>query len=179
MNYRDYFIRLTLAVYRVSELFPKDVSLKSQLRDSASKILSHLLFIFADNPISLNFSEKRILKEKILSEIEIVKNYLTTAQKESWVKVENLLVLKREYDKIKKLILRKEKEEELGEFISSRQKKILELLRKKGGLQISEIQTCFPISKRTLRRDLEELIEKKLIMRKGKGKASFYFLARK
>ena len=61
--------------------------------------------------------------------------------------------------------------------ISERQKKILEVLEKKEKAQVCNFIEFFPnLSKRTLRRDLDNLLKKELIVRNGKWNQSFYQL---
>ena len=175
---KDYFIRLAFAVYRVTELFPENEPLRLRVRESANKILADLILISTENPVA-SFKEKNILSDRILKEIEVLEQYFGQSQEKNWVKPVNFLILRREYDKIKKLAAgynqakREEKKPELE--ISPRKKKILEILRKKGKLQVGELQGFFPgISKRTLRRDLEDLLRRKLIKRVGEWSQVFY-----
>ncbi len=60
--------------------------------------------------------------------------------------------------------------------LNKRQKKILGVLRKKGGkMQVRDFQEILPdATKRTLRRDLSEMVEKKFIKRTGKGNTTYY-----
>jgi len=56
-----------------------------------------------------------------------------------------------------------------------RQGKIMGLLREKGKAQVCEIKRLFPdVSKRTIRRDFEQLVEKKVLDRIGEKNATFY-----
>ncbi|MCD6528055.1 DeoR family transcriptional regulator [bacterium] len=179
---KDYFIRLTFAVYRVTQLFPENEPLKFQIRESANEILTNLILISTRNPLTLNFQEREILASRILLEIDSLKHYFDQSQKNNWLKPINFLILKKEYDKIKKLLLRynqeKEKERKTIIGISPRKKKILEILKRKEKLQVSELQKFFPdVTKRTLRRDLEDLLRRKLIKRIGEWNNIFYKIA--
>lgn len=61
-----------------------------------------------------------------------------------------------------------------------RQEKILEFLREKGRAQVWEIKEIFPqVSKRTLRRDFEQLLERGLVERIGERNDTFYQLKRR
>jgi DNA-binding transcriptional ArsR family regulator len=72
-------------------------------------------------------------------------------------------------------ILHEEEIDEKGISLSGRQEKILKILKKKERAQVHEMKNYFPdISKRTLRRDLKELLENALIERKGKRSNTFY-----
>jgi len=60
---------------------------------------------------------------------------------------------------------------------SFRQKKILQIIKDKQRIQVWEVKKIFPqVSKRTLRRDFEELLKKGLIKRIGKRNNTFYHL---
>ena len=53
-------------------------------------------------------------------------------------------------------------------LLTQRQKKIIEFLRAKENAQVWELQKILPeVTKRTLRRDLDELLQKNLVERKG------------
>ena len=68
------------------------------------------------------------------------------------------------------------KEEEIPDcFVSNRQKKILEFLGKNEKAQVMDLQTILPdITKRTIRRDLDELLEAGKIARFGDFNQVFY-----
>jgi len=180
---KDYFIRLAFAVYRVTELFPENEPLKLRVRESANKILADLILIFTENPVT-SFKEKSILVDRVLKEIGLIEQYFNQSQEKNWVRPVNFLILRKEYDKIKKSVIeynqaRKDKKKTEVE-ISPRKKKILEILRKKGKLRVAELQGFFPgISKRTLRRDLENLLRRKLIKRVGEWSQVFYKVTEK
>ena len=62
--------------------------------------------------------------------------------------------------------------------ITARQEKILEFLRKNEKAQVMDLQTILPdITKRTIRRDLDELLEAGKIIRLGDFNQIFYKLA--
>ena len=84
---RDYLIKITLAVYKVTDIFPKEEPLKFLIREKANQILADLV------------SKEKI--EKIRKNIEIINTYFEIAEKQNWVDELNFLVLKREYAKIK------------------------------------------------------------------------------
>jgi hypothetical protein len=59
--------------------------------------------------------------------------------------------------------------------LNKRQEKILDLLKKKETLQVKDIQEVVPsATKRTLRRDLSAMVEKKLLKRSGAGNTIAY-----
>jgi len=163
----DFYIKLILAVYRVTELFPEGEPLKWQIRESANKILIDLI---TDNK-----------PENISQEIKAIKNYFALAEAQNWLDSRNFFVLRREYDKIESLInTGKTVEKSFSRFNENhlnkrRQEKILEILKEKDRIQTKELIQRFPqISKRTLIRDLEELYRAGIVVRVGNGRASCY-----
>lgn len=61
--------------------------------------------------------------------------------------------------------------------VSDRQKRILDILKQKEGVQVWEVKDSFPdVSKRTLRRDFRKLLKDGLVERKGKKNTTFYKL---
>jgi predicted HTH transcriptional regulator len=61
---------------------------------------------------------------------------------------------------------------------SVRQEKILEFLNNNGKAQVMDLQTILPdITKRTIRRDLDELLESGKIIRLGEFNQVFYKIA--
>lgn len=64
--------------------------------------------------------------------------------------------------------------------LSERQRRILELLKAKQKVQVWELQKVLPqVTKRTLRRDLDDLLQRDFIQRKGEWNAVFYELKEK
>ncbi len=63
------------------------------------------------------------------------------------------------------------------EFLKARHKKIIGILKKRESAQIKDFKEVMPeVTKRTLRRDVDELLEKKLIERKGSRNSTIYVL---
>ena len=59
--------------------------------------------------------------------------------------------------------------------LSTRQTRILELIRNKDKTQVWELQKVLPeVTKRTLRRDLDDLLQRQLIIRQGEWNEVFY-----
>lgn len=97
---KSYFIKLTVVLYRVTELFPKKEPLKFSLRKKAGDILAETVLVFGDNPLASARAERKELLERILKNIKIIHTLFELAESQDWVKRENFLVLRREYDKI-------------------------------------------------------------------------------
>lgn len=187
---KDYLIKLTLAVYRVTELFPSQEPLKIDIREKANRILSDSVLIFSQNPVNLAKEQKNKIFEQILGNIEILQGYFEVAQAQKWLREPNFLILKREYAKMRQEIskkpLKKHKKpsEQSAENSSplignERWGRILEVLKQKEKAQIWEFKKIFPqVTKRTLRRDFGYLLTRGLVERIGNGKWTFYKLKR-
>jgi hypothetical protein len=188
-------IKLTNAVYKVTDLFPQKEPLKMAIRKEALNVLFFsVLFLKGFNPKN---------KDDALFGIKLLEAYFEVSKKQKWVDERNFDILLREYDKVgdffkTKIVVKKEhkpqkedivekvikKEEpkiEIGtkqieyEKLSDFQLKILELLQNKGNLKPNEINTYFPLlSPRSVRRELKELREKNIINSFGSGKSIFY-----
>ena len=166
---KDYLIKLTLAVYKVTDIFPKQEPLKFLIREKANQILSDTIL------------KEKI--EKIRKDTEIINSYLEIAEKQDWVDELNFLVLKREYAKIKeglkgKKVISNPKDPKPANpygILSERCRKILEILRQKEKAQVWEFKKIFPeVTKRTLRRDFEFLLKQELIDRAGENNNIYY-----
>ncbi|RLF34027.1 MAG: hypothetical protein DRN07_00990 [Thermoplasmata archaeon] len=188
---KEYFVKLTIALYKVTDLFPENEPLRYQIRQKAVEILSSLI---GENP-KIDTSHIQELSRNI----EILCRYFEVAQAQNWVDKKNLEVLEREYRKIQKDCLAREKvypkasSQKIVEKTSEtsrrgriqedsegskrekttpkeRKIKILELLKHKKTLTLSEIKNLFfQVSQRTIRRDMEDLIKKGIVARKRIG----------
>ncbi|MCD6500924.1 DeoR family transcriptional regulator [bacterium] len=177
---KEYLVRVCLAVYRVTEIFPGKEPLKFDIREKANQILADLLlFKNQKNP-------EMVEKKRILGNIEVLNGYFEIAKAQRWVDERNFFVLRREYDKIKKEIssIKKKKNPDssdvaLNDLTNERYKKILEILRQKERVQVWEFKKIFPqVSKRTLRRNLDYLIRQGLVQRVGDRNDTYYKLGR-
>ena len=160
---KDFLIKLTNNLYRLTLLFPKKEPLRYKMRELADDILA--------KPTEKN--------------LEILNSFFEVVKAQNWVSPSNVLEVQQEYSKLKeefkKLseveLLKVEKKGELEETIPGRQQKILEVLKEKGKAQVWEIQKIFPeVTKRTLRRDFESLLNQGLIERIGERNDTFYKL---
>lgn len=191
---KDHLIKLTVALYKVTELFPLKEPLKYQIREKANQILAD--FISANPQITPSKNVFQFLKN-----LEVLFGYFQIARSQNWINNENLDILENEYKNLQVFysqLLRqqtkpqketikeeptKEKPKTLakkapnfnkGNYSKTspkeRKEKILQLLYHKQKITLSEIRKIFfNVSPRTLRRDMEDLIKKGLIQRKRKG----------
>ena len=176
---REYIINLTFIVYKVTELFPKEEPLKTEIRTRVNDILNDLLVFQNNQELGIKTNPPR---EEIIENIESLKKYFELAIIKKLASPVNFLVLQKEYDKISETVKKElEKSQSVkGETFkietSQRQKKILDIIKEMRKVQAGEIQNFFPkISKRTIQRDLAFLVEQGLIQRKGEFSEQFYY----
>jgi DNA-binding transcriptional ArsR family regulator len=186
---REYLIKLTVAVYKVTALFPEKEPLRYQIREKANQILVELL--------STNPEINQPQQNQILRGIEALKIYFEIAKRQEWVNEKNLEILNKEYEiiahQIKEIFKKQAKKPQESPFSrkedqkklqqnfpqtatkaklspEKRREKILKLLDYKKKITLSELRKMFfQVSQRTLRRDMEYLIRKGIVSRKRKG----------
>ena len=177
---RDYLIKLTLAVYKVTKGFPNKEPLKFLIREKANQVLADFI---------LESKEKNIQEN-----IDVLNGYFEIAEKQDWVDQLNFLVLKREYNEvIKELednVDKIDKKEKISKktlkssnphpdpiLLNNRCERILDVLKEKEKAQIWEFKKVFPeVTKRTLRRDFEFLLKQRLVVRAGENNNVYYML---
>ncbi len=174
---RSHVIKLTVALYKVSDLFPENEPLKVLIRKKADEVLAGLILQSKD-------AEK---------DIEVMNAYLELAGNFTWVKKEYLEVLKKEYyligenlkpkkeetklltPSVNKLVDTRCQQQEI--VLGGRHKKIIDILKQGKLIQVKDLKNIFPdISKRTLRRDFEYLLDKGLVDRVGDNNNTEYKL---
>jgi len=157
---KDFLIQLTNNLYRLTLLFPKKEPLRYKMRELADDILA----------------------KQTQKDLEILDSFFEVAKAQNWVSPSNVLEIQKEYSKIREELkqspdVRPRKVGKIEETIPGRQQKILEVLKEKGKAQVWEIQKIFPeVTKRTLRRDFENLLNQGLIERIGERNNTFYQL---
>lgn len=155
---KEHLLKLTLAVYRVTAIFPVGQELGPKIRESADKILANLL-------CSENGS--RCIGE-ILGLFDV-------AEKKNWVDKRNFLVLKREYDKVGHAMSNLCEETVENPLAASRQEKILAVMNSNGMVKIGDLIKVFPgVNRRTVLRDLDKLCQAGAVVRNGNGRGAHY-----
>lgn len=166
---KDYLISLTRNLYRLTLLFPKKEPLRYKMREIADEILA--------GSISLSFKNNSLLLEDVKKNLEILDSFFEIVKVQNWVSQEVVLLLQKEYSKLKENLLTKKDPNQI--LLNERQKKILEILKEKEKIQVRQVKEFFPqVSKRTLRRDFERLVKEGLIERLGEKINTFYQLKR-
>jgi len=162
-------LELSLAVYRVTKLFPEGEVLVGLMRQVANQVLASLIS-----------GQKRQVKEQV----EILLSYFQIAGKQNWTKQVNFVILTKEYRALlnkleqaepsqKKDILKIKQSKEL----SQRQKKIVEHIKQKGSVKLKDISVLFPkLSLRTIRRELNRMTQQEILSQQGVGRGSFYII---
>lgn len=186
---RDFFIKLTLGTYRVTDVLPSQGQEKEEIRSLANSILADLILFSENSPIASE--QKSSLISKIQGEIGSLVGYVASLKNNSKINPKHLFILEREYRKISQWLQEQSlaivqsiqtkpgvsKQEKVKEEspLSERQKRILGILQNKEKTQVWELQKVLTeVTKRTLRRDLDDLLRHNLIERKGEWNAVFY-----
>ena len=176
---KNYFVQLTLGLYKVTEILPDREPLKYKIRDKANDILSELA--------QAEFDMTKINKERIVKDLSVLNIYFDIAGEQNWIDQKNFLVLRQGYINIREIVVQtinperkvlprnpvvKEKPKV---DLDPRKKEIFSVLGKKGPMRLVSMLQYFPdVSKRTLRRDIGYLVDKKVIKRDVEGKLIYY-----
>ena len=199
---RNFFIRLAFAAHRVADALQDAEQIKMEIKNAADSVLAGLVLLSDKDNVPKD--KKKFLIPKILRNIESLTTSLDRAKQEGRVNPENFSVLEAEYGKIQYMLQIFEEVEETPaqsrraepaktkgpikqeagmpaaqepRSITERQRRILEFLKTKREAQVWELQKVLPqVTKRTLRRDLDDLLEMNVIERKGEWNAVFYEL---
>ena len=192
---KNYLLQVTNELYRITLLFPKKEPLRYKMRQLSNEVLAN----FVDLSKGGDLQEEIRIIEDSNNKIEILDGFFDVAKAQNWVRPSDILDLQKEYDSIKKRFSSisnndeklektqvavhvpttenssKEREMVKEMVLSNRQEKILRILEDKDKAQVNDVKDYFPdTSKRTLRRDLKELLDNDLIMRKGERNSTFY-----
>lgn len=219
MDQRD-FVKLTSALYRVTDLFPDQEPLKIGLRERSLKVLNLLSpYHFSDDT-----NLESAVAEESLKEVQALRSLLAVSQDQRWVNEINLILLDQEYgrleDRLKSIVTQKSSSRQddvpkpvtpafrseparfnrlapkepiprelkpnrtydinTGQEVDSampseRQERILRMIRQHPRIQMRQIQEeLTDVTSRTLRRDLESLVQQGKITRVGRGTGTFY-----
>ena len=200
---RDFFVKLALGAYRVTDVLPSAEQKKAEIRSLANSALAHLILFSEANPITQE--QRQSLIPKMQGEIDSLVRYFVELKnsgkidphyfsKSVGVEPKHFLILEKEYQKIARWLAEQQIQDSAPveirpvirqgapsddgtNSLSERQKRILGILQNKEKTQVWELQKVLTeVTKRTLRRDLDELLSLNLIERKGEWNAVFYQL---
>lgn len=193
---KDYVIKLTLAVYQASQYWPESNLLQFKIRSLVKQILTDCILISHENP-GLS------IREQLVSNIQDLQQDLAEIRAQKLISRKDFLFFQKEYAKIghdmqafkvSKPAEQKDQEIQASEEgqikntkipvkkidlqgLNQRQKQIIKILKQKQKIQVCDLKESFPsISKRTLRRDVENLLKKKIVQRSGQWNQIFYVL---
>jgi len=170
---REYLIQLTQNLYRLTLLFPKKEPLRYKMREMADDILTD--FCKAQNP-------------EIFKNLETLDSFFEVAKNQNWASPAEILKVQQDYSNLKEELKssvksseaeprKVEKRESSVSSAAERQEKILEFLKENGRAQVWQVKQILPeVTKRTLRRDFEHLLNQGIIERIGERNDTFYQL---
>ena len=164
-------MRLTLALYRVTDFFPQHEPLRRQLREKASEILESAI-------------EDHISPVKISTLL----SFLEVAGSLHFVRPVNIAVLKEEYEKLSTFLhpqqknsktplatKKEETDEKPGQDFNERQATILEFFSERDSAKISDLTEFFQnVSSKTIQRDLQDLVNKGILKKEGERRWTVY-----
>jgi len=174
------FAKLTNAVCDLSEFLPETDLLKNKIKETALKTMDSLILVFRANEWvqikdCLPGVKEKSANDSLQGIVQLL-NYLEINKKQNLLRGLNYLIISNEYKKIKNNL-------EILEILKKpnlppRQEKIIEILKEKGKAQVMDInQVLKDVTKRTIRRDLDELLGAKKIEREGRFNGVFYKMA--
>jgi hypothetical protein len=182
---KDFLIQLTNNLYRLTTLFPKKEPLRYKMRELADDILARP-------------NEKDLEALNKFFEVTKVQNWVSpfdvmTIQKDYDNIREELNLIS---EKTPKIFSETDAPRALSKIVDSnniipeiisripeiqpserneRQERILAFLRENGRAQVWEVKQVFPeVTKRTLRRDFEQMLNQGVIERMGEKNSTFY-----
>jgi hypothetical protein len=193
---KEGFLKLTSSAYKLSEYFPESDPLKPKVKE---RILIVMEMIFTIDYESNEAVLGALNQQQIIENIDTLLGYFEIAKNQEWISSINYLIISGEYKKVRDKILQvkvgKEtivdtvkksvsvsqtktgnipKRENLQKF-SERQKKIVDFLKEKEKAQVMDLQAVLPnITKRTIRRDLDQLLATGDVIRMGEFNQVFY-----
>ena len=201
---KDFHIGLVQEIYRLTLLFPKKEPLRYKIRELADEILAKTSQVGGQDLNADKEKENlvsAISQIEILDsffEIAKIQNWVSAPEllnvQERYGRIKDDLKRKEIQIRADLAQARSVVEEDMGsqerdksdipffgaetlETLKQRQQKILEILREKEKTQVWEVKKIFPkVTKRTLRRDFEQLLKQDLIERIGERNATFYRL---
>jgi len=185
------FIKLTNTAYKVIEFFPESDPLKNRAKDRVLLLMENLILLDGIEGWASFQNDK--IKTQVIEDVDILLGYFWIAKCQGWLNSTNYLIISNEYKKIKEEIeLRPLAIRSLGDLpsakagngndkkdqLSNRQRKILEFLAGNEKAQVMDLTVVLPnVTKRTIRRDLDELLKTGRVAREGEFNQVLYRIA--
>lgn len=190
---KDSIINLTKALYKVTSLFPEKETLINSIRKRGNLILSFLIIINNKNLI-LGGEELKTFSIKCKRNIKILLSYFEIAESQNWIDPKNFEILKSQYslilkelknikivekkavDKSEKKIEETKKETNESKFVLSEvQEKVITVLQGNGKMRPCDLNQFFlGINPRSIRRELQDLKNRGIVVSNGSGRKTFY-----
>lgn len=190
---KDSIINLTKALYKVTSLFPEEETLINSIRKRGNLILSFLIIINNKNLI-LGGEELKTFSIKCKRNIKILLSYFEIAESQNWIDPKNFEILKSQYslilkelknikivekkavDKSEKKIEETKKETNESKFVLSEvQEKVITVLQGNGKMRPCDLNQFFlGINPRSIRRELQDLKNRGIVVSNGSGRKTFY-----
>jgi DNA-binding transcriptional ArsR family regulator len=177
------FLELTNTVYKILEFFPESDPLKNRAKDRALAIMEHPTKEDIDVLLGYLWIGK---SQGWLNSVNclIITNEYDKIKKEIGLTIEltqklpgmgSQSVLQAEEPKISPEPVLNNAEPKIPFSLSKRQSQILEFLSQNEKAQVMDLRAILPdVTKRTIRRDLDELLEAGKIVRLGEFNQVFY-----
>lgn len=184
---KEFLIKLTANLYQLTSLFPKKEPLRYKIREAGNDILASFLRSRSFPKIE-KIDENSLVSGNFL----VLQGFLEIARNQNWVSPSQVLNIQAEYSKLEEAlrVIGERPEQNTAATLSvslpvlarqnlneqdSRQGKIIEFLKEKGRAQVWQLKQVFPeVSKRTLRRDFENLLKQGVVERIGERNDTFY-----
>lgn len=190
---KDSIINLTKALYKVTSLFPEKETLTNSIRKRGNLILSFLIIINNKNLI-LGGEELKTFSIKCKRNVKILLSYFEIAESQNWIDPKNFEILKNQYglilkelknikivekkavDKSEKKIEETKKETNESKFVLSEvQEKVITVLQGNGKMRPCDLNQFFlGINPRSIRRELQDLKNRGIVVSNGSGRKTFY-----
>ena len=182
---------LCLAVYRVTDRFPESEVLRHRMR--AASIDINELFTYNKNSPA---NSGRVFNYSNLEDrIKILDGYCVVAKKQGWINEKNFEILREEYRKLWLDILEsfsglyrdtepqksavkqvRQKSEKNDVNLSARQKDIVKILSSyPEGATMKDLADKLKISKKTVERDIKQIIESGLAKKIGETRSAKFY----
>jgi len=181
------FVKIIHATYGLLDFFPDQDPLKNKAKEKALSLL--------DSFVLLEGRDKDVekIKAQVIADMTLLEQYLELAKHQGWLGGFNLLILLKEYHALTEGIkgtytavplvqehiplLENGKMQDVSSHFTLRQEKIIKILSQRDQVQVADLLKEIPsVTKRTLRRDLDDLLKKGKITRIGEWNQASYRL---